>query len=141
MRWVLYVLGSILILLGLLGLLVEIGMRLDGETADPFLGATIVASCLLLGAFAVTAAKLRYKGGWPTAIGLILATFGLLGLAIELDAYVAANQEDPVTGVLLGVGSLVAGTLLLRSGHKAHASARTATTARGETHAKGVQLE
>lgn len=124
MRWVLYGLGGLLILFGVIGFAVEVESAMNGTWEDPFLGIAIVASCLLVGACAVIAAKLRYRGGWPTAIGLCLVAFGVQGLAIELDAYLAANQEDPAIGILLGIALLVAGALLLRSGHRAHASAR-----------------
>jgi hypothetical protein len=45
----------------------------------------------------------------------------LLFLAYELDNFVKGTQQDPVTGVTIGILCLIAGTLLVRSGLKAHA--------------------
>ena len=120
MRWVLYPVGILLLLTGIVFLAFVVMDATNGSWADPFLGIAMVITPSILGVCALTAARRRYRGGWATAVGLSVLAVGILFLSIEVDAILAGNQEAPVIGLLMCSVLMVAGILMVRVGHKTH---------------------
>jgi divalent metal cation (Fe/Co/Zn/Cd) transporter len=122
-----YTIGALLFLLGLGGVLVEGEKAVNGEWQDPFFGIVLTVSFFTLAVFAFLAARSHFRGGWRSGLGTCIVAVGFLFLAHELDNFVSETQQDPLTGVAIGIMCLVAGTLLIRSGLKAHANDQETT--------------
>lgn len=69
-----------------------------------------------IGVFAIYAARVKYRGGWPTAVGVLFCLVGwvlLISIPIEKPQWRLETLSPLLIFFILGLG-------LLRSGHKEH---------------------
>ena len=80
-----------------------------------------VLAALTIGGIVVVIAGIRdYRGEWPTIFGIISILEAIVGFSSEMDDYISGSSDDLALGLGFIVLFLIAGVLLLFSGHKLH---------------------
>jgi hypothetical protein len=120
----------VLIILGVASLGTVLQELSDNIREDTFLGFTMAAGFITIGACGYLAARKRYSAGWRMYTGVFLAFFGLIGASIETDSIVNLRAEEPVFGFVLAGAFVVWGFLLTRSGYKRNLKRTSAVTVR-----------
>lgn len=84
-------------------------------------------SLIGVGGLAILAAKLKYRGGWLSFIGVVLAWFGTLGLGRELSELVSAAHAEDLGLVEFKLPTLLftMSVLVLWAGHRRHLRTKT----------------
>ncbi len=118
--WVLTLLGVGLGLLGAVLLALEIVDFYNGEMEDPILGVTVWTSFICLGGFSIYTARVRYRGGFRTAVAGVLLVLGVVVLAALLEEYVTDQLEDTKETIISVCLYLFAGSGLAYSGYRRH---------------------
>ena len=77
-------------------------------------------SLIVIGILTIMAAKIHYKGGVLSIIGVVVLFFGLIAVSIEIDSVIASAQRSVYAGLVLGITLTLAGIILLRLGHRRH---------------------
>jgi hypothetical protein len=114
------VFGFASLLFGLGGFGITLDELGSGEVVDPILGFVMAAGFIAVGALMVYAARKNYRLSWSIASGVLLAFFGICFVATTVDDLRTGRAEGPVTGLMLGLGFVVAGAVLTRRGHHHH---------------------
>ncbi len=113
MRYFGFVLGALLNLAGIVGL--------AAVYRDFSLSQFVIGLCLIvIGILTMTAAKIRYKGGLLSAIGVVFSFLGLIAIAREIDSIIRGTNDSVYTGLVLGIILILGGIILLRLGHRRH---------------------
>jgi uncharacterized membrane protein YidH (DUF202 family) len=113
MRYFAFILGALLNLSGIVGL-VAVYRQFS------FQQFVIGMSLIVIGILTMMAAKIRYKGGLLSIIGVVFLFFGLIAVSIEIDSIIGSAQRSVYSGLVLGIILILAGILLLRQGHRRH---------------------
>ena len=78
----------------------------------------VSASLLVIGSLLIRVAKRKSQISLPLTIGVGMVFFGICMVAMECDVLIKGKSEDLVAGFILAAIFLVAGILLIRSGHQ-----------------------
>jgi uncharacterized membrane protein YidH (DUF202 family) len=113
MRYFAFILGALLNLCGIVGLAAV-------YRQFSFQQFVIGMSLIVIGILTMMAAKIRYKGGLLSIIGIIISFFGLIAISIEIDSIIGSAQRSVYAGLVLGIVLILAGVMLLRQGHRRH---------------------
>ena len=113
MRYFGFILGALLNLSGIVGLA---AVYRDFSFQQFVIGMALI----VIGILTMVAAKIRYKGGLLSIIGVVLSFLGLIAISIELDSIIRSAQRSVYAGLILGIVLTLAGTVLLRQGHRRH---------------------
>jgi hypothetical protein len=70
------------------------------------------------GCFLLVAGIKKYRGHWPFVIGIVLITFAMAGLGMEIDESATERADDMSQAVVMVGGFTTFGVLLIISGHK-----------------------
>ncbi|MBI2948107.1 MAG: protein kinase [Verrucomicrobia bacterium] len=99
-------------------------------------------SLIGVGGLATLAAKLRYKGGWLSFIGVFLAWFGTLSLAREMSDLLSLGKPvgDGLGEFSLSAVLFATSTLVLWAGHRKHLKAKRRAASGAEAKAAGTTI-
>jgi hypothetical protein len=116
-RFLGYLLGIALVLIGIFGVCCEIS---DWSTHFTFFGYAFAGAFLLGGVFVIRGVRSHYGGGLWTAIGYVLTANGIIDAFSSLDHYL--KKVDPPNRIDFFICSvcLVLGIAFLNQGHKRH---------------------
>jgi len=113
MRYFAFILGALLNLSGIVGLAAV-------YRHFSFQQFIIGISLIVIGILTMMAAKIRYKGGVLSIIGVVLLFLGSIEISIEIDSIIGSAQKSVYEGLVLGIILTLTGIILLRLGHRRH---------------------
>ena len=113
MRYFTFILGALLNLSGIVGLAAV-------YRHFSFQQFIVGISLIVIGILTMMAAKIRYKGGVLSIIGVVLLFLGSIEISIEIDSIIASAQRSVYFGLVLGIILTLTGIILLRLGHRRH---------------------
>ena len=113
MRYFTFILGALLNLSGI----VELAAVYQHLSFQQFI---VGISLIVIGILTMMAAKIRYKGGVLSIIGVVLLFLGSIEISIEIDSIIGSAQRSVYFGLVLGIILTLTGIILLRLGHRRH---------------------
>jgi uncharacterized membrane protein YidH (DUF202 family) len=114
MRYFVFILGALLILFGIVGL--AAAYHYQNFSFQQF---TIGISLVVIGILTMMAAKIRYRGGLLSIIGILFLFYGLVAVA-DIDSIVSSWQRSAYVGIVWVIILISIGIILLTLGHRRH---------------------